>query len=355
MRLFRPAVVRARRRISFQTEMLEQRTLLSGLSAVTIQAPSAYVSQQAGDLEVTLVRTAVAARSTGAVSVQLSATPGARPTGEPIDDIAMAGFAAVSEAVSFPAGATEATVAVPIGYTAGLMPALVPVDLSVSSGSRRVQGEDATFYLAKDQSAVPPSITAVQRVAGGIAVTFSQPMDPATVTNIHNYAVKFASNQQFSLEDLTGFGLVQTLSNSKAVIGLRRVTYDAATDTVTLVPNEQLGSLGSYTISNAPSLLTKRNRPHKATGVYRGCRASRSRKAIARLASFRSGSARDIRSRRRRLCSRTEADRTSIRAAEVAAQNDICNIVGQSLARRPGHEDFAPGTQGILRYRPCGR
>jgi hypothetical protein len=267
MPLFRPAIARARRRISIQTEMLEQRTLLSGSPAVTIQVPSAYVSQQAGEVDVTLVRAAAAARSTGALTVQLSASAGARQLGEPIDDIAMAGFAAASEPVTFPAGATEVTVAVPIGYTAGLMPPLVPVDLSVSSGSRRVQGEDATIYLAKDESAVPPSIIAVQRVAGGIAVTFSQPMDPATVTDIHNYAVKFASNQQFSLEDLTGFGLVQTLSNSKAVIGLRRVTYDAATDTVTLVPNEQLGSLGSYTISNAPSLLTKRNRPHKATAL----------------------------------------------------------------------------------------
>lgn len=267
MPLFRLAIARERRRISFQTEMLEQRTLLSGSAAVTIEVPSAYVSQQASEVDVTLVRTAAAARGTGALTVQLSASPAARPTGEPIDDIAMAGFAALTEPVSFPAGATEETVAVPIAYTGGLMPGLVPVDLSVSSGSRRVQSEDATIYLAKSQSAVPPSIIAVQRVAGGIAVTFSQPMDPATVANIHNYAVKFASNQQFSLEDLTGIGLVQTLSNSKAVIGLRRATYDAATDTVTLVPNEQLGSLGSYTISNAPSLLAKGNRPHKATAL----------------------------------------------------------------------------------------
>jgi hypothetical protein len=267
MPLYRPVVASARRRVSCQIETLEGRTLLSGLRAVTIQAPSAYVSQQADTLDVTLVRSAAAARSTGALTVQLSASPGARQLGEPIDDIAMAGFAAVSEPVTFPAGATEETVAVPISYTAGLRPALAPVDLSVSSGSRRAQGDEATIYLAKNESAVPPSIIAVQRVAGGIAVTFSKPMDPVTVTNIHNYAVKFSANQQFSLEDLTGIGLVQTLANSKAVIGLRRASYDAATNTVTLVPNEQLGSLGSYTISNAASLLAKRNKPHKAQAL----------------------------------------------------------------------------------------
>jgi hypothetical protein len=34
-----------------------------------------------------------------------------------------------------------------------------------------------------------------------------------------------------------------------------------------LVPNEQLGANGSYTISNAASLLSKRNRPKKAVAL----------------------------------------------------------------------------------------
>ena len=43
--------------------------------------------------------------------------------------------------------------------------------------------------------------------------------------------------------------------------------YNAGNNTVTLVPDEQLGSMGSYTISNPPSLLAKKNRPKKAVAL----------------------------------------------------------------------------------------
>ena len=236
---------------------------------VSIQVPSAYVSQQAPQLEVTLVRTTAGrAGGLGPLTVTFSAAPGNPAVGSvPIDNIAQAQFAPVTESVTFPAGVTTENVAVPINYSAGPKSGLVPVALSVSSPSRRVHGSEAMINLANDQSAVPPSIVAVQRVAGGIAITFSKPMDPATVTNIHNYAVKFAPSQQFSLADLTGVGLVQTLNTTKSVIALRRATYDATTNTVTLVPNEQLGSEGAYIISNPPSLVAKGKRPHKAQAL----------------------------------------------------------------------------------------
>ena len=120
------------------------------------------------------------------------------------------------------------------------------------------------MYLASSLDAVPPSIIGVQRVAGGIAVTFSKPMDPATVENIHNYSVKFSPNQNFSLENLYGVGLVQTLNTTKTTIPLRRASYDPATNTVTLITNEPLGPNGSYEISNPPSLLAKKARPNNA-------------------------------------------------------------------------------------------
>ena len=101
-------------------------------------------------------------------------------------------------------------------------------------------------------------------VAGGFAVTFSKPMDPATVEDIHNYSVKFSPNQNFSLANLYGVGLIQTLSTAKTPIPLRRGSYDPATNTVTLITNEPLGPNGSYEISNAPSLLAKKARPYKA-------------------------------------------------------------------------------------------
>ena len=182
-------------------------------------------------------------------------------------DIVGQQFTPVNQSVTFPAGVTTETVVVPINSGAP-SPGLVPVQLSVTTASRAVRGSEETIYLATSSDAVPPSIVAVQRVKGGIAVTFSKPMNPKTVANIQNYAIKFSPSQQFSLSQLTGVGLIQTLNNpTSQSIGLRRASYDSATNTVTLVPNEQLGSDGSYTVSNPSSLFAKRNRPKKAQAL----------------------------------------------------------------------------------------
>jgi hypothetical protein len=247
--------------------------MLSGApaaQALAIQVPSAYVSQQAKEVAVTLVRSAAGghSRALGPVTIDLSASPGTLPPGDlPVENVASAQFTPVKESITFPGGVTTETVMVPVKYSGGAMTGLVPVQLSVTSSSSRVRGSNETIYLANGQAAVPPSIVAVQRVAGGIAVTFSKPMNPATVENVRNYSVRFAPSQNFSLEDLTSVGLVETLNKSKTPIGLRRASYNAATNTVTLVPDEQLGSMGSYTISNPPSLLAKKNRPKKAVAL----------------------------------------------------------------------------------------
>ena len=165
--------------------------------------------------------------------------------------------------MTFPAGQTTENVVVPINSQAANS-GLVPIQLTASSTGRQARGNTATVYLASSLAAIPPSITGVQRVAGGIAVTFSKPMAPATVVDVHNYSVRFAPNQKFSLENLYGVGLVQALDTSKKTIPLRRATYDSATNTVTLIPNEPLGTNGSYVISNPPSLLSKKARPNNA-------------------------------------------------------------------------------------------
>ena len=47
-------------------------------------------------------------------------------------------------------------------------------------------------------------------------------MDPATVQNTHNYAVKFSPNDNFTLENLYGVGLVNVLDDTPVKIPLRR-------------------------------------------------------------------------------------------------------------------------------------
>jgi hypothetical protein len=89
-------------------------------------------------------------------------------------------------------------------------------------------------------------------------------MAPATVNNIHNYAVKFSPTQKYSLQNLTGVGLIETLTVSNVSIPLRRATYNPSTNTVLLVATQQLGSGGTYKISSPASVLAKRGGPKKS-------------------------------------------------------------------------------------------
>ncbi len=269
MRSYHRLGSRGVRRVSLHAEPLEHRTLLSGAPAtqhVAIDVPSEYVSQQADQLTVTLVRSSPSghSRSLRPLTIDFWAAEGSLTHGGKLTDtVVPAQFTPVNQSVTFPAGMTTETVAVPI--TSGAPnPGSVAVRLGVSSPSGRARDSALTVYLANSVAAVPPSIVAVQRVAGGIAITFSKPMNPARVQNIHNYAVRFTPSQQFNVVDLTGVGLIQQLTNGKQPIPLRRATYDAATNTVLLVATEQLGLNGVYTISNAPSLRFPGNRPHKA-------------------------------------------------------------------------------------------
>ena len=74
-----------RRQITPGAELLESRSLLSGTAPghqdVAIEVPSAYISQQSSQLDVTLVRTKPSGRSDakGSITVDFSATyePGA--------------------------------------------------------------------------------------------------------------------------------------------------------------------------------------------------------------------------------------------------------------------------------------
>lgn len=242
-------------------EMLERRSLLSstetGHQDIEIQVPSAYISQQSSQLDVTLTRTDPAGRkdARGSITVDFAGSYAPGTSGDE--------FTPVDQSVTFASGQATETVAIPINSGAA-NPGLVPIELTVTSSTRQVKGMTTTVYLTSSANAIPPSIVAVQRVAGGIAITFSKPMDPATVQNIHNYAVKFSPSQNFSLENIYGVGLVQTLDNTPVKIPLRRATYNAATNTVLLVATEQLGSKGSYKISSPASLLAKKARPGDA-------------------------------------------------------------------------------------------
>ncbi len=266
---------RTARRTLPTIDRLEDRALLSGAASstahhasVSIEVPGEYISQQSSQLDVTLVRTTRAGKvdARGPLTVAFTATPAATASGVAATPSASgppASFRPVDETVTFPAGQASQTVAIPILQSTA-SPSLVPIQLAVSTSSRKVSDSSATVYLASSSDAIPPTIIGARRVAGGFALTFSKPMDPATVENIHNYALKFSPSQNFSLENIYGIGLVNVLNTAKQHVPLRRATYDPSSNTVLLVAGEQLGSKGSYEITSAASLTAKKGGPHKA-------------------------------------------------------------------------------------------
>jgi hypothetical protein len=265
---FDRSVSRAKRRLALRPEALEARTLLSGSSSpehVSIDVPSEFISQDAHQLDVTLVRPESYSRSP--VTIDFWAAEGSFTHGGKINDsVTPTQFTPVDESVSFPAGATTETVAVPINSGAP-NPGSVPIRLDVSSTSGRARNSGLTVYLTDSLANAPPIITAVQRVPGGIAITFSKPMNPLRAENIHNYSVRFTPSQKFSLEDLTTVGMIEQIANMRTPIPLRRATYDPATNTVLLVATESLGPNGAYTVGSAPSLRLPGDRPHKARAL----------------------------------------------------------------------------------------
>ncbi len=203
------------------------------------------------------------------LTVEFSAQPGTLRGGL-VPSTATTGqdFTPVTLPVTFPAGATTATAVVPVNPAAP-NPGLVPIPLSVTPRGRSRAATTTTVYLASGPSAVPPSIVSAQLVRLGpenlaIALTFSKPMSPATVKNIHNYSITFRSSQQFGVSDLNGLGLVQTIVNPRHTVALRAASYEAATSTVTLIPNIKLKITGSYEIRSPASLGSRRHSANQA-------------------------------------------------------------------------------------------
>jgi hypothetical protein len=267
-----------KRRLALSLEPLERRALLASSSAtnaaggsravqdVTIRVPSSYIAQQASELNVTLVRTTAAGRRQldAPLTVEFSAAPGSPSSGAPTAPLSTdQPFTPIDQFVTFPAGQSTETVSVPI-KTGAPKPALVPIVLAVTPPKRIGPAAKTTVYLVSGPDAIPPSIINVHMVKRGIAVTFSKPMAPATVENVHNYAVEYTPSQEFNVADLTGVGLIQRLSKTARPVALRRAHYDPSTNTVTLVPKDSLPSSGTYQIASPSSLGSRRAGPHKA-------------------------------------------------------------------------------------------
>jgi hypothetical protein len=109
-------------------------------------------------------------------------------------------------------------------------------------------------YLVSGPDAVPPTMTSAQvinfgRHASGIAITFSKPMAPATVENVHNYSVSSLQTGNTSLNPLALIapaGYFMKIGYS----ALKAAHYDPSTRTVTLIPKQPLISSNGYSVQS---------------------------------------------------------------------------------------------------------
>ncbi len=118
----------------------------------------------------------------------------------------------VDEAVTLGAGERTLTVAIPINPQAPIS-GLTPVQITVSEPQHPAKGTSAIVNLASGPDAVPPIITSAHLVNNGLAITFSKPMAPATVENLHNYRVMYVLPSQYDpFVQYTASGIVQELA-----------------------------------------------------------------------------------------------------------------------------------------------
>jgi hypothetical protein len=265
---------RARRRAAcVGFERLEGRALPSRLFVpptilnvpnpeLRINAPR-YVSQQAAGFEVTIARDN-ASTAASPLTVNFSANleyPGLADG--PVDAVTLD-----EEPVTFPAGVTSETVHVPVnpGVT---NPGSVPIALGVQSGSLAF-GADTYIDLVSNSSAVPPTAPAITsasliihgRSASAIVITFSGPMNPASVDNVHAYSVNTFLDETYH----EYFGLSSYKAETARPLAVAAARYNPATYTVTLVPKKPLKTALSYTISS-PIHLTPADTLTDATGT----------------------------------------------------------------------------------------
>jgi hypothetical protein len=274
---------RAGRCVCLRPEVLELRMLPSGSSfalqskgsaqkeVVSLQVPSTYVSQSATAIDVTITRSMglkqVPIKSPLTLSLRaVSLSPASKRGGKPHES---SQIAPLDESVTFQGGETTQTVELPINVEAPL-PALVPVQITVSPKSQPQNQAVIVVDLASGQQVVPPSITNVSivrsgSVGKGIAVTFSQPMAPASVENIHNYVVKSVPLNHVNLVALSSpTSVLQPTSYTTYApqpVALKAARYNPATDTVLLVPKTPLTVAKSLIVRSPASLGSLRHGP----------------------------------------------------------------------------------------------
>jgi hypothetical protein len=200
------------------------------------------VTQQAGEATVTLSRSDTA----GPLRVEVATDPSSPFVGVNVG--------AVDQTVTFADGQSRATLTVPI-LAGAPNPGRVGVNLSIKSVDPAPAGPASPIVPTLDlevvasDPALPPKVVLAEATAQGILLGFNKPMNPAGVSDVNNYTLKYVTH-----------------AHAKSV-PVQSARYDPATQTVTLVP-KQPAPHGAFTN------LTQVHGARPAAGRGRGRRSN---------------------------------------------------------------------------------
>jgi hypothetical protein len=173
---------------------------------------------------------------------------------------------AVNQTVTFAPNQIDAMLTVPI-VAGAPNPGEVDVNLTVTpvdpSPDLNVSAPvDMLRILASDAS-IPPTIVATVGTPDGIEVIFNKPMDPAQASKVKNYAV---SSEGFNF----GSSLFTPTSHLVTTsVRLKSAEYNAATNTVTLIPRRRLTYGANVTVTQGRPAHAAGG-PSAGTGAARG-------------------------------------------------------------------------------------
>jgi hypothetical protein len=102
---------------------------------------------------------------------------------------------------------------------------------------------------AMTPTVVNSQLVVVGKKATGIAIQFNTPMDVAAVTNPKAYKVTDLSHQ-YTKGDVLKYMLFQKFEDRSKPVRIRSATWDASTNTVTLIPSGPLMAGGRYQVDS---------------------------------------------------------------------------------------------------------
>ena len=246
------------RRLRPTAEAVEPRVLLSTTASRVIspatraqamrqpyaieQGESTVFSRQAGEATIVIERSS----RRGEAKVEVSTQP---PDGAgPIANPAVPGqqFLPIDQTVTFAPGQTRATVTIPlVPGEDGPDTATLPIAIQPEHGRGRVYLQSITLVNRADVTGprvVSASLIGRGDKIAGARLTFSEPMDPVSVSDPRAFSL--TDDHQFGLSDWLAYASFQ--SNEQGNLRFRQANYDPATNTLTLMLGHPVENQGRY-------------------------------------------------------------------------------------------------------------